>query len=352
MNIFVTGATGVFGKATVPQLVAAGHQVFALRRSQANVELLKRLGAQAVTANLFKSEELAQVFEAHQIEAVLHLATKIPPTSRLGKLSSWQKNDHIRRYGTRALVDAAMATHVQTIVYPSYYYVYPDQGEQWIDAQSTPLPSQPAQVAQSTLDAEAELARFTEAGRRGVVLRMSSVYGPHASSSQEQLAMARKGFVALPGRGDAYISSIWVDDAASALVTALNGVPAGIYDISDDEPLTHAEFVAALAQAVGKKHLWSMPGWLMNLLASAVADVASRSLRISNRHFRELTAWQPAVPNAYEGWRLIAQAEVLSRPKQRAQRRCSMPEKRTQQPRRQPIPLARFRSQWQVVLQE
>ncbi len=45
MHIFVTGATGVLGKAVVPSLRAFGHVVYALSRSEANREVLQGLGA-------------------------------------------------------------------------------------------------------------------------------------------------------------------------------------------------------------------------------------------------------------------------------------------------------------------
>ncbi len=46
MDIFVTGATGVLGRAVVPRLVAAGHRVRGLARSAANDALLRALGAE------------------------------------------------------------------------------------------------------------------------------------------------------------------------------------------------------------------------------------------------------------------------------------------------------------------
>lgn len=310
MNVFVTGATGVLGKATVRQLVKAGHRVFALSRSPKNAELLRQLGAELVTADLFERDSLVKALKDCQAEAILHLATKIPSTMRMGKLSSWQENDHIRRDGTRILIDAALATQVKTVVYPSFYYVYPDQGKQWIDAASTPLPSHPTPVVLSTLAAEAELARFTDAGRTGIALRMGTFYGPEATSAREQLQMARQGIFALPGRRDAYIPLIWVDDAARALITALEGAPAGIYDIVDDQPLTRDELSVALARSVGKQHLWHIPGGIVKLLTGVVNEAAGRSLRISNRRFRELTGWKPLVPNGYEGWRLIVETDA------------------------------------------
>ena len=52
MNIFVTGATGVLGSEVVPLLVTSGHEVRALSRSRHNIEVLGRLGAEPVSADL------------------------------------------------------------------------------------------------------------------------------------------------------------------------------------------------------------------------------------------------------------------------------------------------------------
>src|SRR5258708_36981324 len=128
MNIFVTGATGTLGKPVVRFLVEAGHKVYALSRSEANTATVRQLGAEPITTNLFDLEALIKALETTRAEATVHLATKIPPTSRIGKLPAWQENDRIRRDGTPTLVDAALAVGVQTLLYPSFYYVYPDSG--------------------------------------------------------------------------------------------------------------------------------------------------------------------------------------------------------------------------------
>jgi nucleoside-diphosphate-sugar epimerase len=181
MQIFVTGATGVLGKDVVPNLVADGHVVYALSRSEANREVLQRLGAKPVPVALFDWQALVQALAGCEAEAILHLATSIPSTMQLGRRSAWQENDHIRREGTRALVEAALAAGtVRTFIYPSYAFVYPDRGDRWIDAETTPI--QPAVNLSSTLDAEAAVARFAGNERRGISLRMGSFYGPEPSS--------------------------------------------------------------------------------------------------------------------------------------------------------------------------
>jgi 2-alkyl-3-oxoalkanoate reductase len=301
MQIFVTGATGVLGKAVVPSLLANGHVVYALSHSEANKEVLQRLGATPVPADLFDWQALVQALVGCEAEAILHLATSIPPTMQVGRRSAWQENDRIRREGTRALVEAALAAGtVRTFIYPSYAFVYPDSGDTWIDAETTPV--QPAVNLSSTLDAEADVARFAGNERRGISLRMGSFYGPEPSSWQ-LLRYARRGIAALPGALDAYLPQIWVPDAASALVAALTQpVPSGVYDIVDDEPLTRGEVFAAMAQAVGRKHLWQPPAVLMRMVTGVVYDVISCSLRISNRRFKAVSKWNPSVPNARIGW--------------------------------------------------
>ncbi|GCE30434.1 nucleoside-diphosphate sugar epimerase [Dictyobacter alpinus] len=307
MKIFITGATGVLGKFVIPLLLSSAHQVYALSRSEKNMAAIRQLGAEPITADLFNSDALTGVLASTQATAIMHLATKIPPTAQMGKVASWQENDHIRRDGARTLVAAALATGVQTFIYPSFYAVYPDRGEQWIDARATPTQSHVIQ--QATIDAEAEVARFTQANRRGIVLRMGNLYGPEVPSTLEQFQMAQRGLAVLPGSGDAYLPYIWLEDAARALVVALDDTPAGVYDIVDDEPLTRDEFADALAQSVGKRRLLRIPNAIMKLMTGAAANMINRSQRISNRHFKELTTWKPAVPNARQGWTLIAAAK-------------------------------------------
>ncbi len=305
MKIFVTGATRVLGSATVPLLIAGGHRVSALSRSQNNVTVLSRLGAEPVAADLFNVESLKQALA--DCDAILHLATRIPPTMQMGKLSSWQENDRIRREGTNNLVEAALAMgNVHTFIYPSFALIYPDSGDKWIDAEMTQV--QPAPTLRSTLDAEAAVARFAGENRRGISLRMGAFNGPESPTTHELISYARKGFAAFPGSSNAYLPSIWVQDAASAIVAALEpSVPSGVYDIVDDDPLTRAEIFAAMARAVGRKHLLRIPAPIMRMMLGIVYDMMSRSLRISNRRFKEVTDWRPEVTNARNGWARLAE---------------------------------------------
>ncbi len=160
MEIFVTGATGVLGRAMVPLLLSAGHRVRGLARSANNDALLRQLGAEPVAVDLADAAGLRATLTG--CDAVLHLATKIPPSSTARKGASWRENDRLRREGTNALVDAALAAGVPTLLYPSVTLLYPDSGERWLVAgESTP---DPTPNLRSTIVAEEAIARFTAVG--------------------------------------------------------------------------------------------------------------------------------------------------------------------------------------------
>src|SRR5881396_2962507 len=177
MNVFITGATGVLGRPVVRLLVDCGYRVRALARNSGNALRLREAGAEPVQASLFDPTSLQAAIR--DCDAILHLATRIPPPKKARRWEAWRDNDRIRTEGTRNLVDVALDLRVSTFVYPGIVFVYPDRGSDWVDVTTPPDPSP---ILQSSLNAEAEVERFTRAGNRGVVLRMGGFYGPTASS--------------------------------------------------------------------------------------------------------------------------------------------------------------------------
>ena len=59
MKIFVAGATGVLGRALVPQLVARGHEVVGMTRSASKQDLVRSLGARPVVADALDPDAVA-----------------------------------------------------------------------------------------------------------------------------------------------------------------------------------------------------------------------------------------------------------------------------------------------------
>jgi nucleoside-diphosphate-sugar epimerase len=300
MQIFVTGATGVIGRRVVPLLIARGHRVSAMGRSPAKRAQLEQQGAIAVDVDLFDPRTLRRALGGHDV--IINLATHMPSsTTRMLLPWSWRENDRVRRDGSAALVNAALGANVGRFVQESFAPAYEDGGDRWIDER---WPLHPARYNRTLLDAERSAERFAAAGGAGIVLRFSAFYGDDSFALREMVEMIRKGWSPLPGRRDAFVSSVAHDDAATAVVAALE-VPSGTYNVTDDEPVPRGDWVDLLADAIGVAHPKPLPR-LVTRLGGSTMELLGRSQRISNAKLRAATKWSPRWPSVREGWRAIA----------------------------------------------
>src|SRR5947199_7020817 len=88
---------GVLGKAVVPGLLADGHVVYALSRSETNKEVLQRLGAKPVPADLFDGKGVGQALVGCRAEAILNLATSNQPTTQIGRSKALRETHNSRQ---------------------------------------------------------------------------------------------------------------------------------------------------------------------------------------------------------------------------------------------------------------
>jgi nucleoside-diphosphate-sugar epimerase len=290
----------VLGRPTIPKLIAAGHQVTALARGPEKAAQVQAAGATPVDVDLFEPNGLNAATAGH--DAVLHLATKIPPVSKAARTSSWDENNRIRTEGTRNLVDAALANGVGLLVKESIAFTYADGGDAWLDEES---PVDVSRLIEPTIEGEQIALAFAGDGRRAVVLRFGFFHAAGAAHTDNFLKMARMRVAPVLGSPDGYQSIIHVDDAADAVVAALQpAVMSGIYNVVDDEPLTRRRYSDALGAALGGKKL-HMPPKVLAKVGGSKADYLARSQRVSNAKFKQASGWAPAHPTAAETWEAI-----------------------------------------------
>lgn len=300
MRVFVAGATGVLGRRAVAGLVAAGHEVTAVARSAERVALVQRLGAAPATVDLFDADDVRRAVTGH--DAVCNLATHIPPVRRAALPRAWRENDRIRTEVSRHLADASLAVGAAVHVQESIAFCYADGGDTWIDERH---PVDPLAQVRSAMTAEANAARVTAGGGRGVVLRFAFFYGHDSDMTAAEVRLVKLRLAPLPGP-DQYMSVVTTDDAASAVVRALDA-PAGTYNVGDDEPLTRRAHFQALSDALGTKPARFPPAGLARLGGKGLGALL-RSWRLSNTSFTEATGWSPAWPSAREGWAAVVAA--------------------------------------------
>jgi nucleoside-diphosphate-sugar epimerase len=197
MRILVTGGSGVFGRLLVPLLRGDGHAVDAPGHSE-----LDLYDASAVDSAM------------GGVDAVYHLATRIPTGARAAEPGAWAENDRLRSEATRVLVDAALRANVSVFILPSITFLYPEEGP--VDEDS-PFGSSADRLS-SMVEAENSTRRFAAEGRRGVILRFGLLWGPGTGND----APVQR-----------YNATTQVEDAARALRLALE-VAGGVYNVVAD----------------------------------------------------------------------------------------------------------------------
>ena len=301
MRIFVAGGTGVIGRRTVEQLIVAGHDVSAVARTEEKADRLRAQGARPVMVDLFDAEDVAGAVRGH--EAVVNLATHIPPANRAAFRRAWRDNDRLRAEASRHLADAAAAAGAEVLVQESVALLYADGGDAWLGEDAV---VEPTVFTRSAVEAERHAEAFgeTAAGRRAVVLRFSQFVAGDSGHIQQLVGVVRRGILPLIGRPDGYESFVDADDAARAVVAALD-CPSGTYNVAESSPLTRREHATVFSQALGRP-VRLPPGWVAALPR---LDHVARSRRVANHAFREATGWAPAYENMVPVWTSLLRPE-------------------------------------------
>jgi nucleoside-diphosphate-sugar epimerase len=299
VQVFLLGGTGAIGRYALRALVGAGHEVSALARTPEKGAVVREHGGAPVTVSMFDRGALSVAFRGH--DAVVNLATSMPSTATFLFRRAWADSERLRKEGSAAVVDAALAAGVGRLVQESVSMLYPDGGDRWLDES---VPHDRYTNAEGNLAAEASTARFSDAGGTGVVLRLGLFYGPGARHSEQFLALARRHVLLVMGHPDSYVSSIHVADGAAAVSFALQ-VPNGVYNVVDNEPLTKRQYAQALADVAGKRPWIRGPGRLAAVFGDRLTSL-TRSLRVDNRLFRDTSGWEPRYSSAREGWAATA----------------------------------------------
>ncbi len=302
MKVFVAGATGVLGRAAVPRLIAAGHEVRGHARSPEKAAQLRAQGAEPVEVDLYDPASVRAAVDG--CDAVVHMATHIPSLSKMALSSAWKQNDRLRAEGTPILVAAAIDAGATVFVKEGVCFAYADGGDAWLD-EDAPLDT--GEVMQSGLLAEQATIGFGDeaAGRRGVALRFGLFYSHDASSIHDYLRLAKLGQSPMVGPAEAYQPSIHVDDAGAAVVAALDA-PTGIYNVAD-EPITKGEWTEAFRAAFDLRKLRATPKVLLKVAAKKAGPLGA-SRRVSSQRFRDATGWTPAYPDSTIGLKAVAAA--------------------------------------------
>jgi nucleoside-diphosphate-sugar epimerase len=307
MKVFVAGATGAMGKQLVPRLVAGGHRVIGMTRTEAKQAALREWGAEPVVADALNRQQVAEAVAQAQPDVLVHQLTAISQLDMRHFDRDFALTNRLRTEGTDNLLSAGRAVGVRRFVAQSYTgWPYARAGGP-VKTEDDPLdPAPPREMRESLtairhLEAAVVGAEWTE----GIVLRYGAFYGPGTSMSPggEQFEMIRRRKFPVVGDGAGTWSFVHIADAAEATVAAVEHGQRGVFNVVDDEPAAVAEWLPALALLIGAPKPWRVPRFIGRLVAGEAGAVMMTEIRgASNAKVKRELGWRPRHPSWRQGF--------------------------------------------------
>ncbi|SEC07990.1 Nucleoside-diphosphate-sugar epimerase [Nocardioides exalbidus] len=288
MLVFVTGASGWIGSAVVPELLAAGHHVLGLVRSDEAAAAVSAAGAEPLRGSL---DDLASLRAgAERADAVVHLANK-------HDWSNVAESNRAERAAVETLLDV-LAGSDRAFALASGTAFAPGRLVTEDDANPAAGPDAPRGGT------EALALEAVDRGVRSISLRFAPTVhgagGEHGFIPQVVEAARRNGAAGYVGDGANRWSAVHRADAAQLVARAISTAPAGSrLHVVGEEGLATRDVAAAIGEALGVPTVSVDPadapahfGW--------IAGFWGLDIPASNALTRERFDWTPTHPTLLE----------------------------------------------------
>jgi nucleoside-diphosphate-sugar epimerase len=315
MKVFVAGATGVLGRTLVPQLVARGHEVVGMTRSESKQAMVRSLGARPVVADALDPDAVAQAVASAEPEVVVHELTALSGPMSMKDARHPERfegaimTNRLRTEATDHLLAAGRAVGARRFVAQSFGAFRWARTGGPAQTEDDPIDPNPPAALRAPLVGilHVDRAVTTIEWGEGLVLRYGGFYGPGTSISLAPDAMMaapiRKRRFPIVGDGGGVFSYVHIDDAAAATAIAVERGEPGIYNIVDDDPAPAREWLPALASALGAKPPRRVPRWLARLAAGEAATLMMTEVKgASNEKAKRELGWQLRYPSWRQGF--------------------------------------------------
>ena len=284
MKVFVTGATGYIGGSVAEKLVALGHDVVGLVRSEEKIPLLKARGIEAVLGDLDGAEVLTRAAQA--ADAVIHAASADHPGAVVTLVTALERSGKllIHTSGSSIVADQADGEFAAAVALTE-------------DSYFEPVPNRRPRVDMNRYVRQAAI----EKGVRAVVICPPMIYGtgrglqPDSDQIPKLMALSRQvGAGAYFGKGLNRYSNVHIDDLVDLYMLVMDRAPGGSFFFAENG---HASF-KELAEMIG--HALGLGGKTVSLSVAEVTRQYGEAARLgvaSNSFVRAVNArrmgWTP-----------------------------------------------------------
>lgn len=255
-TIAVTSANSRVGRILLPRLNEQGFHTIALVRS------LTELPAAQTIANWVDSTEAMGVMQ--NADAIVHLSGEAFAKSAQ---AYWEANVQT----TERVAEALRSGRAKRVVFISYLDA---------DAQSSNLYLKAKGQAEQLL---------MSSSKEAVIFRVQAIINTPDSPSpfEENLITSNGKKVSILGDGQQRIEVVYSSDVVEAIVRALKGGRAGVYDLTSPDQLTLNDLVKLLNRnpSVSISHV---PTWLARILGRLIPDLSPTVVDLFLRKYSKM----------------------------------------------------------------
>lgn len=267
MQVVLTGASGLIGRALTEALVARGDEVIGVSRNPDRDGMLVR--------RWVGWDELSTAIDG--ANAVVHLAGAGIADKRWTAARKQELHDSRVETGNRvASAIAASAKPPATLVSASAVGYY-GSGAEVVDEAS---PAGRGFLAELCADWERPPARVSS---RTAILRFGVVLSAEGGALAKLLRPFRLGLGGPVGRGRQSMSWVHIDDAVGVILHTLDGDTQGAMNVCAPNPVTNREFSKILAATLGRPALFPVPPLMLKLMLGEGASVVTEGQRVDPR---------------------------------------------------------------------
>jgi nucleoside-diphosphate-sugar epimerase len=286
MKVLVTGATGYIGGSVSAKLMAAGHDVVGLTRSDDGAAKLKALGIEPLVGSLISLDLLAEA--ARDVDAVINAANSDDPFAAEAILPVLEGTGKvfIHTSGSSIIADRA-AGNVSPLIFH----------------EDTPYKSLPER--QGRLAVEQLVLSYGQRGVRSCVIRPTLIYGTGLGLHKDSVQVPRmlklaidKGKALHIGAGENIWSNVHIEDVTDLYMLMLEKAPPGSLFYAENGECSMRAVARSISRLLGyggNAESWPMADALKEWGISAHATFASNS-RVSALKARKMLDWTPSRP--------------------------------------------------------
>jgi nucleoside-diphosphate-sugar epimerase len=261
MHIFITGASGFVGGAAAKYLLAKGHRVSAMSRSEKSDAAIRALGATPVRCDL----ETVAAHHLTGVSAVIHSAAFV---ESWGPKDAWYNSNVL---GTQMVLDAAKAAGVKRFIHiGSEAALCHGQHIDGADESYPLAPDSPYPYCATKAQAELRVRAANDPDFMTIVLRPRFIWGPGDMTLLPSIAeMVKGGKFTWINDGMARTSTTHIDNLVRAIELALTvGRGGEAYFILDEGQISMKGMISAMADTIDLKlPEKSVPSWILDGVA-------------------------------------------------------------------------------------